>query len=372
MRLTIERSALLNALGHVQNVVERRTTVPILSNVLIEARDGVVTFAATDLDIEIIDGANADVEQTGSLTVAAHTLYDIVRKLPEGAQVKLELAEDSGRISISSGRSRYFLPVLPAADFPSLGGTDFDKTFEIELSALARLIDKTKFAISTEETRYYLNGIYLHSANGDSGACLRAVSTDGHRLALSDYPMPEGASDMAGIIIPRKTILELRRLLESDEEVVEISTSESKVRFSLGRATLTSKVIDGTFPDYERVIPRNNEHLMTVDNAEFARAVDRVSTMAVERLRPIKLTMTTNDLLLSFQNQDTQNEAREEIEVQYDAPEVSIGFNAKYLLDITSQITSEAQFYFNDSASPTLVKDASDPNSIYVIMPLRV
>ncbi|WP_240008509.1 DNA polymerase III subunit beta [Pseudaquidulcibacter saccharophilus] len=371
MRLTIERGALLNALGHVTNVVERRTTVPILSNVLIEARDGVATFAATDLDIEVIDGANADVEQVGSLTVPAHTLYDIVRKLPEGSQVKLELANDSGRISITSGRSKYYLPVLPASDFPSLGVGDFDKTFEIELPALSRLIDKTKFAISTEETRYYLNGIYFHGATGDSGPCLRAVATDGHRLAQSDYPMPEGANDMAGIIIPRKTILELRRLLESEEEVVEIATSESKIRFSLGRATLTSKVIDGTFPDYERVIPKENPHVMTVDNSEFARAVDRVATMAVERLRPIKLALSHDNLTLTFSNPEA-GEAREEVEVQYDAPEIEIGFNAKYLLDIAGQVSNQALFYFRDSASPTLVKDATDPNSLYVLMPLRV
>lgn len=371
MRLTIERSALLNALGHVQNVVERRTTVPILSNVLIEARDGVVTFAATDLDIEIIDGANADVEQTGTLTLQAHTFYDIVRKLPDGSQVKLELAPDSGRVSITSGRSRYFLPILPASDFPSLGNGDFDKSFEIELPALARLIDRTRFAISLEETRYYLNGIYLHGANGAAGPCLRAVATDGHRLAQCDYPLPEGANDISGVIVPRKTILELRRLLESNDEVVEIAVSEAKIRFSVGRATLTSKVIDGTFPDYERVIPKENPHLMTVNNDEFSRAVDRVATMAIERLRPIKLGLSSDNLNLTFSNPET-GEASEELEVAYQGPEMEIGFNAKYLLDIAALINGQTEFYFRDSASPTLVKDASDPNSTFVLMPLRV
>lgn len=371
MRLTIERSALLSALNHVQSVVERRTTVPILSNVLIEARDGVVTFAATDLDIEIIDGANADVEQTGALTLHAHTFYDIVRKLPDGSQVRLELAADSGRVQITSGRSRYFLPILPASDFPSLGNGEFEKSFEIELPAMARLIDRTRFAISLEETRYYLNGIYLHGANGASGPCLRAVATDGHRLALCDYPMPEGANDIAGVIIPRKTILELRRLLESDEEVVEIAVSESKIRFSVGRATLTSKVIDGTFPDYERVIPKENPHIMTLNNEEFARAVDRVATMAIERLRPIKLGLEQDVLALTFSNPET-GEAREELEVAYQGPEMEIGFNAKYLLDVCALVAGTAEFNFRDSASPTLVKDQADPNSVFVLMPLRV
>lgn len=371
MRLTIERAALLNALGHVQNVVERRTTVPILSNVLIEARDGVVTFAATDLDIEIIDGANADVEQTGSLTLHAHTFYDIVRKLPDGSQVRLEMSGDSGRVSITSGRSRYYLPTLPASDFPSLGNGDFDKSFEIERDAMARLIDRTRFAISMEETRYYLNGIYLHGAVGASGPCLRAVATDGHRLALCDYPLPEGANDIAGVIIPRKTILELRRLLESDEDVLEVAVSEAKIRFSLGRATLTSKVIDGTFPDYERVIPKENPHHLAINNEEFSRAVDRVATMAIERLRPIKLGLSQNVMHLTFSNPET-GEASEEVEAQYEGPEMEIGFNAKYLLDIAGQISGESQFYFRDSASPTLVKDDKDANSVFVLMPLRV
>ena len=371
MRLTIERAALISALGHVQNVVERRTTVPILSNVLIEARDGVVTFAATDLDIEIIDGANADVEVTGAITAPAHTLYDIARKLPDGSEVKLETAADGGRLAITSGRSRYYLPILAASDFPSLGHGDFDKTFEIEAPALANLIDRTKFAISLEETRFYLNGIYLHGANGPSGPCLRAVATDGHRLALCDYPMPEGTNNIEGVIVPRKTIMELRRLLDGGDEVAEIAISEAKIRFSLGRATLTSKVIDGTFPDYERVIPKENPHQMIINNEEFARAVDRVSTMAVERLRPIKLGLDKDMLTLSFSNPET-GEAREELEVQYDAPQMEIGFNAKYLMDITGQINGQAEFYMRDAASPTLVKDASDPNSLFVLMPLRV
>lgn len=371
MRLTIERAALLSALGHVQNVVEKRTTVPILSNVLIEARDGVVTFAATDLDIEIIDGANADVEVVGSITAPAHTLYDIARKLPDGSEVKLETSNDGGRLSITSGRSRYYLPILAASDFPSLGHGEFEKSFEIEAPALAALIDRTKFAISMEETRFYLNGIYFHGATGPSGPCLRAVATDGHRLALSDYPLPEGANDMDGVIVPRKTIMELRRLLDGGEEVAEIAVSLSKIRFSLGRATLTSKVIDGTFPDYERVIPKENPHQMIVNNAEFSRAVDRVATMAVERLRPIKLALDKDILTLSFSNPET-GEAREELEVQYDGPAIEIGFNAKYLLDIASQIANQAEFYMRDSASPTLVKDANDPNSLFVLMPLRV
>ena len=372
MRLTIERGALLKALGHVQSVVERRNTIPILSNVLIEARDGSVTFAATDLDIEIVDGAEADVERQGAITVPAHLLYEIVRKLPDGSQVRLDLSPDDPRVTITAGRGRYHLPVLAAGDFPAMSSGSFDSRFTLERSALARLIDRTRFAISTEETRYYLNGVYLHSATGDSGPALRAVATDGHRLALADYPQPEGATAVRGVIIPRKTVQELRRLLDDAADDVEIAVSDAKIQFSFGRTTLTSKLIDGTFPDYTRVIPKGNSRIMTVRNDEFSRAVDRVATMAAERSRSIKLTISDAKVILAVNSPET-GAATEEVEADYSADTMEIGFNAKYLLDIAGQIgTGEARFEFADAASPTLVRDGNDPNALFVLMPLRV
>jgi DNA polymerase III subunit beta len=362
----------MKALGHVQSVVERRNTIPILSNVLIEAREDSVTFAATDLDIEIVDGAEAQVERQGAITIPAHLLYEIVRKLPDGSQVRLDLSPDDPRVTITAGRGRYNLPVLAAGDFPAMSSGQFDSRFTIERSALARLLDRTRFAISTEETRYYLNGVYLHSAVGDSGPALRAVATDGHRLALADFPQPAGAATIPGVIIPRKTVGELRRLLDDAGDEVEISVSEAKIRFSFGRTTLTSKLIDGTFPDYTRVIPKGNSRIMSVRNDEFSRAVDRVATMAAERSRSVKLSVGDGKVILAVNSPET-GAATEEVEADYNSDAIEIGFNAKYLLDIASQIgTNEARFEFADAASPTMVRDSSDPNALFVLMPLRV
>jgi DNA polymerase III subunit beta len=372
MRFTIERAALLKALGHVQSVVERRNTIPILSNVLIEARDGAVTFAATDLDIEIVDGAEADVMAAGTVTAPAHTLYEIVRKLPDGAQVRIELSQDDQRITVSAGRSRFALPVLPAGDFPAMSAGEFAASFSVPRADLARLIDLTKFAISTEETRYYLNGIYLHATTNEAGPCLRAVATDGHRLALADLPQPEGAPAIPGVIVPRKTVGELRRLLDDSAEMVSVSVSEAKIRFAMDRATLTSKLIDGSFPDYSRVIPRSNTKMLRVQNDEFARAVDRVATMAAERTRSLKLSVEEDKVVLEVSNPEFGS-GTEEVEGTYSADPIVIGFNAKYLMDITSQVAGkETEFAFNDSASPTLVRDASNPHALFVLMPLRV
>jgi DNA polymerase-3 subunit beta len=275
-------------------------------------------------------------------------------------------------VTITAGRGRYNLPVLAAGDFPAMSSGNFDSRFTLERAALARLIDRTRFAISTEETRYYLNGVYLHSATGDSGPALRAVATDGHRLALADYPQPEGATAVRGVIIPRKTVQELRRLLDDAAEDVEIAVSDAKIQFSFGRTTLTSKLIDGTFPDYTRVIPKGNSRIMTVRNDEFSRAVDRVATMAAERSRSIKLTIGDAKVILAVNSPET-GAATEEVEADYSAETIEIGFNAKYLLDIAGQIgTGEARFEFADAASPTLVRDGNDPNALFVLMPLRV
>jgi DNA polymerase-3 subunit beta len=372
MRLTIERAALLKALGHVQSVVERRNTIPILSNVRIEARDGVAMFAATDLDIEIVDGAEAEVERPGAITAPAHTLYEIVRKLPDGAQVRLELSGDDNRVSVTAGRSRFALPVLPASDFPAMSSGGFETSLPIAQKDLARLIDRTRFAISTEETRYYLNGVYLHATTGEAGAVLRAVATDGHRLALADLPWDDGPLAMPGVIVPRKTINELRRLIESAQGVVDVSVSDAKIQFAFERTTLTSKLIDGSFPDYMRVIPKGNSRVMTVNNGEFKNAVDRVQTMAQERSKSVKLAVEADRLTLQVNNPET-GAATEELEATYASEAMEIGFNAKYLLDIAGQVGgAEVEFQFADAAAPTLVRDPGDPHAVFVLMPLRV
>jgi DNA polymerase-3 subunit beta len=371
MRLTIERSALLKALNHVQSVVERRNTIPILSNVLLSAQGDSLKLTATDLDIEISENASAEVERGGQTTAPANYLYDFVRKLPDGSAVKLDVSGDDPRLFISAGKSRLHLPILPAGDFPSMPSDGFETKFEIEPTELGRLIDKTRFAISTEETRYYLNGIFFHTVDAD-GVKLRAVATDGHRLALADHPAPKGSQGMPGVIVPRKTINELKRLLDDASDMVEIAVSPQKIRFALGDAVLTSKLIDGSFPEYARVIPKNNSKKLKIDNKSFAEAVDRVATVSAERSRSVRIALDKDKITLTVNNPDA-GVATEDLVADYRDDGLEIGFNAKYLLDVAQQIEGEnAVFELADSGSPTLVRDEADDAALYVLMPLRV
>jgi DNA polymerase-3 subunit beta len=372
MKLTIERAALLKALGHVQSVVERRNTIPILSNVLLAAERGALSFSATDLDMEIRDETAADVFDAGQITAPAHTLYEIVRKLPDGADVELKFTGDDPRLAVSAGRSRFNLPVLPAGDFPAMATDGLAGKMTLDTEALIRLIDKTRFAISTEETRYYLNGLYLHTVVEGGQAKLRAVATDGHRLALAEMPAPEGAAGTPGVIVPRKTVQEVRRLLDDAGETVDLQISAAKVRLDIGRARLTSKVIDGSFPDYVRVIPKDNPKSVMIDNGLFAAAVDRVATISAEKSRSVKLAIETGRLVLTVRNMEA-GQAVEEVEIDYEGDAFEIGFNARYLLDVAGQIQGDtAEFRFADPSSPTLVLDPADAGVQYVLMPLRV
>jgi DNA polymerase-3 subunit beta len=372
MKLTIERAALLRALGHVQSVVERRNTIPILSNVLLRAEDGQLALSATDMDLEIVASVAAHGARKGATTAPAHTLYDIVRKLREGAQIELETAGDKGSMTLRSGRSTFTLACLPPEDYPLMAGGDLAHSFTLSAADLKRLIDRTRFAISTEETRYYLNGIYLHAAKSDNLPMLRAVATDGHRLARMEIPLPEGAGGMPPVIVPRKTVTELRKLLDEVDQDIQISLSDTKIRFVLGDAVLTSKLIDGTFPDYDRVIPSGNDKILEVVCKDFAEAVDRVSTISSEKSRAVKLTIERGSLMLSATSPENGT-ATEEIEVRYTASPLEIGFNSRYLLDITEQIEGEGvRFAMADAASPTVVRDTADGSALYVLMPMRV
>jgi DNA polymerase-3 subunit beta len=372
MKFSIERAALLKAVGQAQSVVERRNTIPILANVLIEADATGVSFRATDLDIEVLDRAAAHVDRPGATTVPAVTLHEIVRKLPDGALVQLTDDGASGRLTVAAGRSTFTLQTLPREDFPVMASSEYAANFSAPAAVLRRLFDKSKFAISTEETRYYLNGVYMHVAQGEDGPVLRCVATDGHRLARIDAPLPEGAAGMPGVIVPRKTVGEMRKLLEDDDTKIAVSVSETKVRFATPDITLTSKVIDGTFPDYSRVIPANNTRRLEVDAAEFAKAVDRVATVSSERSRAVKLQLDEDRLILSVNAPDA-GAAEEELAVAYGDERLEIGFNAKYLLEIASQVDREnAVFLFNSAADPTLMREGNDTSAVYVVMPMRV
>jgi DNA polymerase-3 subunit beta len=372
MKVTLERNALLRSLGHVHRVVERRNTYPILANVLLRAAEGQLELRATDLDIEVTEAVPAMVATPGTTTVPAHTLYEIVRKLADGAEVRLE-SEGSEQLLVTSGRSRFHLACLSPDSFPDLKSGTFSHQFAIPATAMRELIERTQFAISNEETRSYLNGIYLHTLPVGGAATLRAVDTDGHRRARAEIAAPGGADGMPGIIIPRKTVAEVQKLLDGAEGDVALELSDTKIRFTLGAVVLLSKLIEGTFPDYERVTPKNNDKEMHVDRGAFATAVDRVSTIASDRGgKAVKLSMKDGQLELSVTNPD-HGTASEEIPVEFEPESFEIGFNARYLLDIVGQIRSDnAVFLFNDAGSPTLVKEDGESKALYVLMPMRV
>lgn len=372
MRVILERSNLLKSLNHVHRVVERRTTIPILSNVLMAADGNKLELKATDLDLEIDEATPATAEQSGATTVPAHLLYDIVRKLPDGAEVMLKLDESGNAMSVISGRTSFKLQCLPQSDFPQLSAGTFSHVFRLPAAALKGLIEKTQFAISTEETRYYLNGIYLHTHEADGKLKLRAVATDGHRLARAEIDAPSGSEGMPGIIIPRKTVAEIQKLIDDPEMTVTVEVSDTKIRLTIGSVVLTSKLIDGTFPDYQRVIPTGNDKRLIIDRQLFAAAVDRVSTISSERGRAVKLSIGDGQVVLAVNNPDSGS-AVEEVAAEYGSDPIEIGFNAKYLLDVAGQLSgSEARIMLADAGSPTLIQDTSDEQALYVLMPMRV
>jgi DNA polymerase III subunit beta len=367
MKATIERATLLKSLGHVQSVVERRNTIPILSNVLIEAReDGSIRLMATDLDLQVDESVPANVSQAGAITVSAHTFFDIVRKLPEGSQVELSAAD--GKMQVIAGRSRFNLSTLPRDDFPVIAEGELPTRFELPAATLREIIEKTRFAISSEETRYYLMGIFFHLIDDQ----LRAAATDGHRLARITVAKPDGADGMPDVIVPRKCIQELYRLLEEIEGTVDVSLSPTKIRFGLGSAILTSKLIDGTFPDYNRVIPTGNDKLLKLDPKSFSAGVDRVSTIASEKTRAVKVSVDRDKVTLSVTSPEN-GVATEELAADYGSDGIEIGFNARYLLDILSEIDGDVvEVHLADAAAPTLLRENDKSNALYVLMPMRV
>ncbi|GAB5349489.1 DNA polymerase III subunit beta [Alteriqipengyuania sp. 357] len=375
MKATIERATLLRCLSHVQSVVERRNTIPILSNVLIDADEGGgVKVMATDLDLQVVETMTAaSVESGGAITVSAHLLFDIARKLPDGSQVSLETADN--RMTVKAGRSRFQLPTLPRDDFPVIVEGELPTSFELPARELAELIDRTRFAISTEETRYYLNGIFLHVSD-EARPVLKAAATDGHRLARYTIDRPEGAAGMPDVIVPRKAVAELRKLLEEAlDSNVQIDLSASKIRFALGGeggVVLTSKLIDGTFPDYSRVIPTGNDKLLKLDPKSFYDGVDRVATIATEKTRAVKMGLDADKVTLSVTSPDNGT-AAEEIAAEYKSDGFEIGFNANYLKDILNQIDSDiVELHLADAGSPTLIRRDENSPALYVLMPMRV
>lgn len=374
-KLRVERAVFLQALGQLQGIVERRNTIAILSNIKLEAKSDGLYLTATDMDLAATRKINANIEEAFALTVPAHTLFDIVRKLPDGAEIELQSNPDTSQLRVKSGNAKFNLSYLPAEQFPVMAEGEFTHNFTLPASELLKLVNKTRFAVSTEETRYYLNGIYLHPAavsEANSAQVLKAVATDGHRLARVEAALPEGAEGMPGIIIPRKTVAELYKALEGEESEVSISLSENKIKFTMGPVVLVSKLIDGTFPDYERVIPKSNDKPLTVNARQFASAVDLVSTVATDKTRAIKLLLSSGKVTLQANSAESAS-AEQEVEATYGASALDIGFNSRYMMDMMAQLSGEtAEFLFSDPAAPVLVRDPAETQTLYVIMPMRV
>lgn len=372
MKFTIERATLLKTLSHVQSIVEKRNTIPVLSNVRIEALNDGISFKATDMDTEITEITDAKITEQGATTAPAHMLYDIVRKLSDGSEVELTFPDEKGQLSIASGRSKFSLSTIAVEDFPVISADSLPTNFAMPKEDLKDVIDRTQFAASTEETRYYLNGLYIHAKTEGETKVLRIVATDGHRLACVESPLPAGAEKMAGVIVPRKTVAEIRKLLDDTEsENVSISLSDNKIRFTLEDVTLTSKLIDGTYPDYERVIPTDNDKVLELDVKELSSAVDRVSVVA-ERTRAIKLITGKNHVVLTTSSPDLGS-ALEELEAKYESEALEVGYNFRYLLDILAEIKGETvKISLSDASSPSVIHDTSDSSAIYVLMPMRV
>ena len=375
MEFKINSTDLLKALSHIHGIVEVRHTLPILSNIILEAKDDKLILSSTNLDIYCSDKIKAEVLQSGEVSVSAVTFFEIIKRLPSGSEVLMIMEEGENEIRLTCGRSKFNLSTLKTDDFPIISDSDLSTNFVLSADELIRIIDKTKFAVSNEETRYYLNGIFLHKAERNSIQFLRAVATDGHRLAQYDIPLPQGAEDITGIIIPKKTIYELRKVLDDANGDVSVSLNENKIKFSFNDLKVVSKVIDGTFPDYTKDIPQKNDKNFKTNNSDLKNAIDRVSAVAANeesKSKAIKFCIENNSLSLSVESQ-SKGSANEMIDVNYSGDKVDIGFNSKYIIDLCNEVDGdEISISLSDSISPAIILDKTDENLFFVLMPMRI
>lgn len=378
MKFVISIKSLIKALNHVQSVVERRNTIPILSNVKIDAvKDGKISLTTTDMDLAVTDTAEAEVAKPGSVTVPAHMLYDIIRKLPDNLEVKFNRAkEDSSNVDLTIGSSEFLLPCLPVGEFPNFEVGEYTHAFQINSEVLKVLFGKTRHAVSTEETRYYLNGVYFHAANDDNGIPqLRAVATDGHRLAWAQSIQPEGCQDMPGIIVPRKTVSEVVKLLEDFVGDVKVSIASNRITFQVGSSILHSKLIDGKFPDYNRVIPKGNDKSVEVSRDSLARSIDLVISVSNDRTRAVKFNIEPSKLTVTATSEVNGNaKGVQEMDAEYDSQEkLVIGFNSKYVLDSLSVIEGDkVKLSLSSSLGAVVAQDSQESNCKYILMPMQI
>ena len=371
MKFNIEKNKLFKSLSHVQSIVEKKNTLPILSNILIEAKDNSLILSATDMDISITNKLNCNIIEEGSTTVSAHTLYDIIRKLPESAEIEI-ISNDGKIMTLRANKSKFSLGCLPKKDFPIIEIGDLENELNLDSHTFLKLIDKTRFAISNEETRYFLNGIYFHKKIEGDHNILSIVATDGHRLAKFDFDLKENAQDIPGVIIPKKTVNELYKILSDFDGEIKVNLNSNRIVFFIENIILISKLIDGNFPDYRRVIPSDNNDVLKVNRQEFSLAVDRVSTITNDKSPVIKFKLLKNLMNMSSVNSESGT-ATEDIIINYEGNEMDIGFNSKYILEMINNLEdSEITLNFKDSSSPVTAKEESNPDLIYVLMPMRV
>ena len=366
MKLSTSRESLLQPLQAVIGVVERRQTMPVLANVLLHAADSSLSVTATDLEVELVARSEVDsIEVPGDITVPGRKLLDICRSLPDGANVSLSLKGD--RLTVQSGRSKFVLSTLPAAEFPVVENIDADRELTITQSDLRHLLDKTHFSMAQQDVRYYLNGLLLETGNGR----LRAVATDGHRLALCDIPLEGADGEGNQVIVPRKGVLELQRLLEGDDEV-QLAVGSNHIRIEVGNIRFTSKLIDGRFPDYDRVIPSNESHVLTGDREAIRHSLQRAAILSNEKYRGVRLEFNHGNIRIQANNPD-QEEAEDEVEVNYTGDSMEIGFNVNYLLDALAAVENETvEVGLVDPNSSCVVRSPGDASSLYVVMPMRL
>jgi len=368
MQFEVTKSILLKALSNVNGAVEKKNTLMILQNVKVEAKDKKVTLCATDMDILVTSTFDSEIKNEGVTTVPAQMFYDIVRKIPDTNSITI-LQDNSSILQIKSGKSKYNLPCIDASEFPALNEGELGDEIEIEADKLSKMIDKTRFAISNDETRYYLNGLYMQSVKKDSGFELRTVATDGHRLAMSYLTMTNLSSEF-GVILPKKSVNEIRRIIDGTSKI-KVSLSRAKIKIIADQITIVSKLIDGDFPDYDKVLPKNNTQIATINKKALFDCVDRVSTVASDKHRSVKFTLENNKVTLQI-NTDNGSFAYEELEAKYEGEKIEIGFNSRYLLDVIGQVDKEELLIkFKDGNSPALV-EANDFNASFVIMPVRI
>ena len=371
MKFTIEKNNLFKSLSHVQSIVEKKNTLPILSNILLEAKENSLILSATDMDISVTDKVNCTIIEEGSTTVSAHTLYDIIRKLPESSEIEI-ISNDGKIISLRAGKSKFSLGCLPKSDFPIIEIADLENELSIDSQKFLKLIEKTRFAISNEETRYFLNGIYFHKKQEEQSSLLSIVATDGHRLAKFNFDFTLHSKEIPGVIIPKKTVNELYKLLTDSEGSIKINLNSNKIVFFIGETILISKLIDGNFPDYRRVIPNDNNNILKINRQAFSLAVDRVSTITNEKSPVIKFKLLNNLMNMSSINSENGT-ATEDIVTNYNGDEIEIGFNSKYILEMINNLEDdEIILYFKNSSSPVTAMEESNPDLIYVLMPMRV